>query len=176
MVTVHDDKITLDNVDRGILHELQHNARAVTHEEISTTVGVSPSTVRNRISQLENTNVIDDYTAQLNYEQAGYPLRVQFICTAPTKDRSQSAQQILEVRGVITIHEMLTSEHNLIIEVVATDTNDLAEITQQLSEHDLTIHSSEIIANTYSQPFSGFDQETVQVHSPDQDDVVMTDK
>lgn len=71
MVTKHGSTFTLDNVDRGILYQLQLNARKATHEEISDAVGVSPSTVRNRIAQLEQANIIETYTPELNYEQAG---------------------------------------------------------------------------------------------------------
>lgn len=39
--------------------------------------------VRNRITALENAGVIKTYTPELDYERAGFSLRVQFICTAP---------------------------------------------------------------------------------------------
>lgn len=41
----------LDNVDRGILHLLQLDARNTTAQEIGDKTGVSPSTVRNRIDR-----------------------------------------------------------------------------------------------------------------------------
>ena len=52
---------------------------------------------------------------------------------------------------------MLTSERNLFIEAVAIDTSDLAAITEALNDRGLTIHDSEIISNSYSQPFSYFE-------------------
>jgi Lrp/AsnC family transcriptional regulator, leucine-responsive regulatory protein len=153
-----DNMVSLDTIDCGILYELQVNARAATHEEISETVGVSPSTVRNRIARLEETNVIETYVPRLNYERAGFPLRVQFVCTAAPAIRSQCAQDALEIHGVVSIDETITSEQNLCIEVVALDTQDLAVITQQLDELDLVIHSSEIITKTYTKPFTYFER------------------
>lgn len=169
MVTKHGSTFTLDNVDRGILYQLQLNARKATHEEISDAVGVSPSTVRNRIAQLEQANIIETYTPELNYEQAGYPLRVQFICTAPPEDRSQCAQDALDINGVLTIHETITSDRNLSIEVVAADPKDLAEITQKLGELNLQIHSSDIILKTYTQPCKHFEAAGAQAGSQPQE-------
>lgn len=157
---------TLDNVDRGILYELQLDARNTTHEQISENLGVSPSTVRNRISRLEAAEIIETYVPKLNYERAGFPLRVLFICTAASDIRSQCAQQAIELDGVIRIDETVTSEQNLGIHVVALDTQNLAEITQQLTELDLQIHTSEIITKTYTKPFTYF--ERAQEHAQSQ--------
>ena len=107
------DTYTLDTVDRGILYELQLDARHTTHEQISEELGVSPSTVRNRISRLEAAEIIETYVPKLNYERAGFPLRVQFVCTAAPDIRSQCAQQAIELDGVIRIDETITSEQNL---------------------------------------------------------------
>lgn len=153
-----DTMVSLDTIDCGILYELQVDARATTHEEISEEVGVSPSTVRNRISRLEEVDVIETYVPRLNYERAGFPLRVQFVCTAAPAIRSQCAQDALEIHGVISIDEMITSEQNLCLEVVALNTQDLAVITQQLDDLDLVIHSSEIITKTYTKPFTYFER------------------
>lgn len=161
----HDDRITLDTIDRGILYELQLDARNTTHEQISENLGVSPSTVRNRISKLEAADIIETYVPQINYERAGFPLRVQFVCTAAPDIRSRCAQETIELDGVIRIDETITSEQNLCIQVVALDTQDLATITQQLTELDLQVHSSEIITKTYTKPFTYFERAEEHVHS-----------
>ncbi len=160
-----DSTYTLDEVDCGILYELQLDARGITHEEISEKVGVSASTVRNRIARLEAADVIETYVPKINYEQAGLPLRVQFICTAAPDIRSQCAQEALEIPGVISIDETITSEQNLVIEVVALDTQNLAEITQQLTDLNLQLHTSEIITNSYTKPFNYFERSGEQTHS-----------
>ncbi|UPV77100.1 winged helix-turn-helix transcriptional regulator (plasmid) [Halorussus limi] len=48
----------LDEVDRGILFALQRDARNTTIDEIPSNVEVAASTVRNRISNLEEAGVI----------------------------------------------------------------------------------------------------------------------
>ena len=151
------DTYVLDEVDRGILFALQRDARRITHDEISEEVGVAASTVRNRIANLEGTGVIEGYTPRINYERAGFPLRVQFTCTAPASDRTGLAENVLDVGGIVNVREMLTSERNLFVEAVAIDTSNLAAITESLNDHGLTIHSSEIISNSYAQPFNYFE-------------------
>lgn len=52
--------VELDNVDRGILHELQYEARNRTAKEIADRVAMSASTVRNRITELEDDGITDE--------------------------------------------------------------------------------------------------------------------
>ncbi|MFC7009772.1 Lrp/AsnC family transcriptional regulator [Halalkalicoccus salilacus] len=168
MVRKHNDTYTLDTIDQGILYELQLDARNTTHEEISEELDVSPSTIRNRITKLEAADIIETYVPQTNYERAGFPLRVQFVCTAAPEIRSCCAQKAIELHGVIRIDETITSEQNLCIEVVALDTQDLATITQHLTKLDLQINSSEIITKTYTKPFTYFERAEEHVQSQSQ--------
>ena len=147
---------TLDDTDRGILFALQRDARNITIQEIAETVDVSASTVRNRITRLENTGVIESYAPQVDYERAGFPLKILFICSVDPDIRSDVAADVLDVGGIISISELVTSERNLHIQAVATTTRDLTRMTGQLNEYGLTIHSSEIITNQYSQPWGYF--------------------
>lgn len=143
----------LDETDRGILFELQQDARNTTAQEIADAVEVSASTVRNRIANLEAHGIIEGYHPKLDYERAGYALRVLFVGTAPPKDRDHLARECLSVGGVVDVREMLTSQRNLYIEAVATSTRDLTAITQELIDLGIEVLSSEIISNQYSQPY-----------------------
>lgn len=145
MIREKDDRLLLDEVDRGILYMLQENARTTTHDEISAEVGVSPSTVRNRIGQLEDAGIIEGYTLQIDYERAGFPLHVQFVCTVPASERSQRTKEALKINGVVAVREMLTGERNLVVEVVAVGTRDLGTITESLNGLEMTIHTSDIV-------------------------------
>lgn len=144
----------LDDVDRGILFALQRNARSATTTDIGDEVGVSASTVRNRIEKLEGTGVITGYSTDINYERAGFQLNTQFVCSVGPKERETTARAILDIPGVVDVREMLTGERNLYIEVVAMSTRDLAKITDSITELGVVIISSELITNHYRQPFS----------------------
>jgi DNA-binding Lrp family transcriptional regulator len=147
----------LDDVDRGVLFALQRDARNVTAQEMADEVGVSPSTVRNRIANLENVGVIEGYQPVIDYEKAGFQLRVLFVATVSPDERHRRAKEALQIPGVIDVREMLTSKRNLYVEAIATSTRDLAAITGELSDRNLDILSSEIVTAHYSQPFGEFE-------------------
>jgi len=152
-------EVALDEIDRGILFLLQKDARNITIAEIAEEVDVSASTVRNRIEHLEETSVIEGYYPKIDYEQANYPLHVLFVCSAPADEREEMALNILGQHGVVDVREMLTSKRNIYIEVVATDTRDLTEITNNLSSRGFTVESTEIITNHYTRPWGEFEFE-----------------
>lgn len=146
----------LDNVDRGILHLLQVDARNTTAQDIADTVGVSPSTVRNRISRLEGEGVIKGYHPEIDYEAAKLPLQVLFVITAPPTKRSEFAEQLLDVKGVVDVREMLTGVRNIHVEVVGTNTMDITRITDAIHALGVEIESSEIVTTHRVQPFNHF--------------------
>lgn len=63
--------VELDNIDRGILHELQPDAWNRTVQQISDKDAVSASAVRNRIDQLEE----DEVSSKIDYEMVDFPLQ-----------------------------------------------------------------------------------------------------
>lgn len=148
--------VELDNVDRGILHELQLDARNRTAQEIADKVDVSASTVRNRIDELEADGIIEGYHPKINYEEAHLPLQIMFVCSAPPEERSEMVEQILDIRGVVDIRETLTGHRNLYVEAVGTDTSDTARITDAMHDVGLSIESSEILRQRRVQPFNHF--------------------
>ena len=148
--------VKLDNVDRGILHELQVDARNRTAQEIADKVDVSASTVRNRIRELEDDGVIEGYHPKIDYETANLPLQVLFVCTAPPNERSEMVEQVLDVRGVVDVRETLTGSRNLYVEAVGTGTPDTVRITDAVHDIGLSIESSEIMRQRRVQPFNHF--------------------
>lgn len=151
----------LDDIDRGILHMLQEDARNNTATDIADEVGVAPNTVRNRIEQLEEQGVIKGYAPQIDYERAGYQPHVLFVCTVPISDRETVGDKALEVEGVVGTIERLSGRDNLGIEVVARDSEDLTRIATELEEHDISLHEEWFIKNIRAQPFDQFGQEVI---------------
>ncbi|MDS0281606.1 Lrp/AsnC family transcriptional regulator [Haloarcula onubensis] len=149
--------VSLDEVDRGILFALQEDARNTTIADIAEEVEVSASTVRNRIERLEDTGIIEGYYPKINYERANYPLHVLFVCSAPAEEREELAVEALDRHGVVDVREMLTSSRNIYVEVIATDTRDLTDITNDLASMGFEITSSEIVTNHYTRPWAEFE-------------------
>ena len=148
--------VQLDNVDRGILHELQLDARNRTAQEIADKVDVSASTVRNRIDQLEAEGIIEGYHPKIDYETADLPLQVLFVCSAPPTERADMVEQVLDIRGVVDVRETLTGHRNLYVEAVGTGTSDTVRITDAIHDMGLSIESSEILSQRRVQPFNHF--------------------
>ena len=66
-------KITLDEIDEDIIKMLQKDAKT-SYREIKEELGISIGTIHNRISKMEERNVIEGYTLKLNNEILGYKL------------------------------------------------------------------------------------------------------
>ncbi|MDS0258433.1 Lrp/AsnC family transcriptional regulator [Haloarcula sp. S1CR25-12] len=146
----------LDDLDREILHILQVDARRRTDTDIGKELNVSGTTVANRLDALEEGGIIRGYHPEIDYEMAGYPLVVLFICTAPIADRERHAQRSLDVRGVVNVKQLLSGEQNLHIQAVAESTTRIEEISEQLDAEDLRIVRSDILSYESVQPWNHF--------------------
>lgn len=151
----------LDDTDKGILYLLQHDARRITTEEMGERVGVSASTVRNRIERLEEQGIIRGYYPDIDYDKAGLQLYVEIICSAPNPHRGQLVEEALGVDGVISVREVLNGKDNVQIDAVGTDSDDVARINDELSALGLDIVNTKIIKDTFTQPFNHFGQHVV---------------
>lgn len=151
----------LDEVDRGILHMLQKDARNNTTREIGETVGVSAGTVRNRIEKLEDADVIRGYVPDIDYERSGFQLKILFTCTA-SEPSAALTQQLLEKHGVVTVRKLLAGEENYHIQVIGTDTSDVSSIADSIRECGLEIVRSEVLDEEHIQPFNHFGKEVAE--------------
>ena len=149
---------SLDELDQQILYILQSDARNNTNAKISERLGVAPSTVGNRIKQLQQKGVIKGYLPSIDFDQAGYPLRVLFICTTSITDRSRLAQRALQVRGVVAVKELMTGEENLHIEVVGSNNDEITPLATAIDNLGITINEEILVKEEYPQPASIFKQ------------------
>lgn len=152
----------LDNTDKGILYLLQHDARRLTIDDMAEQVDVSASTVRNRIERMEDLDIIRGYYPDIDYDKAGLQLYVEIICSVPNPKREQLAREAREVSGVIAIREVLNGQENIQIDAVGTDSDDVARITDELSEMGLEVANTKIIKDTFTQPFNHFGHHVVE--------------
>lgn len=151
----------MDDTDKGILYLLQRDARRITTEEMAEQVGVSASTVRNRIERLEDKGIIRGYYPDVDYDKAGLQLYVEIICSAPNPKREQLATEARDVGGVIAIREVLNGNENIQIDAVGTDSDDVARITDELSGIGLEVVNTKIIKESFTQPFNHFGKQFV---------------
>ncbi|NUB92942.1 Lrp/AsnC family transcriptional regulator [Haloterrigena sp. SYSU A121-1] len=152
--------MNLDPTDRAVLYLLQEESQTrLTHDEIGDRIGVSSSTVSNRLRELKETGVLQDYRPEIDYEAAEIPHHLLFICTTPIADRKAICERTIDIPGVVNVRELLTGTRNLHVEVVATDASKIETVTEELDALGLEIHGSEILRSNYYQPFDQFGTE-----------------
>ena len=154
----------LDETNKAVIYLLQRDARRLTTQEMAERIGVSASTVRNRIEQLEERGIIRGYHPIVDYDKAGLQLHVVFICSATNLDRERLARAARDVSGVVTIQEVLNGTDNIQVEAVGTDTDDIARVSDELSELGLEVVNSKILKSFHKQPFDHFGKHLVDEH------------
>lgn len=146
----------LDSTDRHILYYLQQDARRTSSSDIAEKLGLSPSTVRTRLNNLEEKGVVRGYHIDIDYDLAGYPLYTKIICTAPIPQRDTLADEALEIRGVTAVREIMTGERNVYVNAIGRDHDDLNRISEDLDRIGLTIVDEQLIRDEYVCPYHGF--------------------
>ena len=152
----------LDDIDRGILHRLQDDARHTTAADIAGEVGVTANTVRNRIRRLEDEGVIAGYVPLIDYERTAKSMHMVVECTAPIPERGAQAATALEVDGVVGVRELMTGEQNLRIDIVAEDTDEITAIVSRLQRAGLEVGDEELLKAEYLQPFDHFGADAIE--------------
>ena len=146
----------LDDVDQQILHALQEDARNLSSSDIAERTDASSSTVRKRIQRLERETVIKGYSADVDYQKSGYPLRMLLFCTAPIPERGDIIEDILAIPGVVSVQELVTGEQNLLVTAVGETDGDITPVAQELLEMGLTVADEVLVRSHETTPFEGF--------------------
>lgn len=146
----------LDAVDREILYALQEEARNLSSSEIAERTDASSSTVRKRIQRLESEGVIKGYSANIDYTESGYPIRMLLFCTAPIPERGEYIDDVLDISGVVSVQELVTGERNLLVTAVGKTDRDITPIAQEISDLGLTITDEVLVRSHRSTSFDEF--------------------
>ena len=147
----------IDDVDRAILYALQEDARNMSSGDIAERTGTSDSTVRKRIQRLESDGVIKGYSASVDYQKSGYPLRMLLYCTASIVERGDLIDDILAIDGVVSVQELVTGEQNLLVTAVGETDGDITPVAQALIDMDLTVADEVLVRTHETTPFGKFD-------------------
>ncbi|WP_281194255.1 Lrp/AsnC family transcriptional regulator [Halorubrum sp. F4] len=147
----------VDDVDKAILYALQEDARNVSSGDIAERTGTSDSTVRKRIQRLESDRVIKGYSANVDYQKSGYPLRMLLYCTASIPERGDLIPDILDLDGVVSVQELVTGEQNLLVTAVGETDGDITSVAQELLDMGLTVADEVLVRTHETTPFGEFD-------------------
>ena len=116
----------IDHKDKRIIEILEKNAR-VPNTEIAKMLGISESTVRKRISDLESKGVIKKYTVIVDPSKIGYnTVTILGVDVDPTKflDVAKELAKLPETKYVATS----TGDHMIMAEIWTKDGQTLAEL------------------------------------------------
>jgi DNA-binding Lrp family transcriptional regulator len=147
----------LDDIDRAILFALQADARNTSSSEIAERTGTSGSTVRKRIQRLQEEGIVKGYSADVDYQAAGYPLRMLLYCTASIPDRGELIPEILAIDGVVSVQELVTGEENLLVTAVGESDDDITPVAQKLLDLGLDVTDEVLVRSHETTPFGEFD-------------------
>lgn len=150
----------LDEIDFAILQMLQGEARSRSPADMAEQLSVTDQTIRNRISNMEDLGVIEGFVPVINYQKAEFPIRLQFTCTAPVDQRTELAEEVLDLSHIVRVDEMLSANENLQIMAVATDSTEINLIAGKLDDLGLTIESERLVRYQYVRPFNHFGKES----------------
>jgi len=146
-----------DDVDEAILYALQEDARNMSSGDIAERTGTSGSTVRKRIQRLESEEVIKGYSAEVDYQKSGYPLRMLLFCTASIPERGELIPEILAIDGVVSVQELVTGDQNLLVTAVGESDSDITPVAQELLDMGLTVADEVLVRSHETTPFGRFD-------------------
>jgi Lrp/AsnC family leucine-responsive transcriptional regulator len=123
----------LDRRDLDILGVLQHDARA-TYADIGKQVGLSPSSVHQRVRKLEESGVIRGYRASVNLEALG--LYVTALVAAMPLDPKQADDLPERVKELPEVQDCysVAGEANYVLKVRTGTTEDLEDLLRRIRE------------------------------------------
>jgi Lrp/AsnC family leucine-responsive transcriptional regulator len=109
----------VDAVDLKIIEKLKINSR-VSYVDIGKQIGLSPSSVRERIQKLEDSEVIKGYQLKLNNQKLGFGLEVFILFKLFSGKLKTFCSQLDDFQEISEIHR-ITGTHNIFMKVVLVD-------------------------------------------------------
>jgi Lrp/AsnC family leucine-responsive transcriptional regulator len=141
--------LMVDTIDLKIIAQLELNSRA-SYVDIGKQIGLSPSSVRERIQKLEDNEIIKGYKLTLNNQKLGYGLEVFIMFKLFSGKLKIFCNQLADFPEISEIHR-ITGTHNIFMKVVLVDQLHLQKIIDRLLVYgEPTTHLilSDLMANT----------------------------
>jgi Lrp/AsnC family transcriptional regulator, leucine-responsive regulatory protein len=125
-------QMELDRYDRAIVTTLQEDAR-ITNARLAEKVSLSESACLRRVRALEESGLIQGYTALIDQQKAGYPVNVFVNITLDRQSQSGLEAFESEVRRIPEVMEcyLMTGEHDYFLRLVVADLADFERVHSQ---------------------------------------------
>jgi Lrp/AsnC family leucine-responsive transcriptional regulator len=118
----------LDDLDKAILDELQHDGR-LSNAELARRINLSPPATHTRIKQLEQRGYIRQYVTLLDRERVGYDMLC-FVNVSLARHQSEDVERfrnaVAHMPEVLECHH-ITGEFDYLLKVVVHNRKDLED-------------------------------------------------
>lgn len=101
--------------------------------------------------------MIKGYSADVDYQKSGYPLRMLLYCTTPIPERGDLVPEILAIDRVVSVQELVTGEQNLLVTAVGESDSDITPVARELLEMGLDVADEVLVRSHETTPFGKFD-------------------
>ena len=124
----------LDRFDKAILQALQHDGR-VSNAALAERLSLSESACLRRVRALEESGLVEGYTAMINQQKAGCPVNVFVNITLDRQDETDLRRFEEAVRKIPEVMEcyLMTGDYDYLIRVVVADLADFERLHQHLT-------------------------------------------
>ncbi|HEY2476981.1 MAG TPA: Lrp/AsnC family transcriptional regulator [Candidatus Cybelea sp.] len=137
---------TLDRVDCSILRALQKNGRD-SFAEIGKAVGLSATSVSERIRRLEQAGIIEGYSVRLSAPKLGYPVMA-FILARPNGPDARFIKVAGECPEILACYRV-TGEFSFIAQAVLEDVAHLEALLNHLEPASVHIVTLVVLSTSF---------------------------
>ncbi len=136
----------LDKVDRSIVAALQKNGRD-SFSEIGKAVGLSATSVAERVRRLEQAGIIEGYAVRLSAKKLGYPVTA-FILARPLGPDARFIKVAGERPEILACHRV-TGEFSFIAQAIVRDVTHLEELLNYLEPAAVHIVTLVVLSTSF---------------------------
>ena len=131
--------MSIDDIDRKILNELQENARTA-YAELGRRVGLTTPAVIERVRKLEDAGIITGYRAEVDAAKIGYPITAFVRMSISGVDYSQIIEVAESSKEVLECHRG-TGGDSFIMKVAVESVEHLQNLIDRLTPYGITTTS-----------------------------------
>jgi len=118
----------ISEIDTKILNIIQQDAR-ISNAEIARQVGLAPSTVLERMRNLEERRVIRGYAAEIDAAQIGFGL-MSFVSVRTNECGDGTDKLLAQIPEVLEVHDV-AGEDSYLLKVRVKNTEELAQLLRE---------------------------------------------
>jgi Lrp/AsnC family leucine-responsive transcriptional regulator len=126
------ETVSIDRIDRAILHELQLDGR-LTNAALAARVSLSESACLRRVRALEGVGLLRGYVGLVDQTQAGYPDNVFVRITLVSQQQTDLAEFEAAVKVIPEVMEcyLMSGDADYLLRVIVADSRDYERVHSQ---------------------------------------------